>query len=60
MRLKEWLAKNNIKHGDLCKPLGANKSRISRIVNGRALPTLIQADKIYRITDGQVTLSDWF
>lgn len=60
MRLADWLRQNGRTTTWLAEQVGRDRSFISRVKNGGALPSVEVAADIQRLTDGEVTAVDYF
>lgn len=60
MNLKEYMQKERMRQGPLAERLGFSQSFVSRLMNGRNLPTIRVAEKIEIATNGAVRAQDWY
>jgi len=58
MQLREYLFYNRISIVDFAKSIGASRTYISTIVNGKAVPSKWLAKEIESATSGQVTVNE--
>lgn len=54
-----YLDSNKIRQADFAERVGTTQGLISRLVGGRAKPSLDLAVRIQRATDGQVRADAW-
>ncbi|WP_456015378.1 helix-turn-helix transcriptional regulator [Methylorubrum populi] len=59
MRLSDWLKANGRTATWLAEQVGRDQSFITRIKNGRAMPSIEVAAAIQRVTGGSVTAIDY-
>jgi transcriptional regulator with XRE-family HTH domain len=59
MRLKDWLRANEMRGSDFAELVGVTPSAICQLQQGRIWPTRWTAKKIFELTDGQVTPTDF-
>lgn len=57
--LAVWLDANGITMREFGRRIGINHSKLSGIIDGRALPGLIVAYEIDRLTQGEVPMESW-
>ena len=65
MTLKQWLRREDVRAAGwtvygLAEKLGISRSKLSRALNGHAVPRPPIVVAIYRITEGAVTPMDWY
>ena len=59
MRLDEWLFKNKRSQRFVAREIDSNPTSVSQWVRGIYPPSLENAQKIYKLTGGEVGLMDW-
>lgn len=59
MKLKDWLNKNGVKATFLADKIGVHRSYISQWVSGRVRPSIHNAVKIAKATNGEVLPQDF-
>lgn len=59
MKLAHWLARENRTDAWLAERVGRDRSIITRIKRGDALPSVEVAAAIQRLTGGEVTATDY-
>ena len=59
-KLTKWREQRGMSKGDLATALGCNRSQIGRWESGLSQPSFAIIDKIDRLTDGEVTINDWY
>ena len=60
MLLKEYLEKNYLTKSGFAKKLGVTSSTIHNFIAGRSYPTAKLAQRIVKLTNGEVTFEDLF
>ena len=60
MKLKEWLHANNVKQSDFALQIDVEPGTISRYLSGERIPAQDIAEKIIRVTRGEVTTADLY
>lgn len=60
MRLADWLQSNGKTATWLASQVGRDRSFITKVKNGEALPSVEVAADIQRLTGGEVTAIDYF
>ena len=58
-KLIDYLARKNITGGEFALKIDAHPSTVSRIINGKLIPTIDLACRIKSATGGHVKLEDW-
>jgi len=59
MKLHEWMKEAQMSDSDMAKAIGRERSVVTRIRNGRLLPSVKTAAAIQRLTGGRVTAVDY-
>lgn len=59
MRLGEWLQKKHITQQEFANRIGKSQTAVSKLVNGKIMPTVETAKRIRDETKGRVGLNDW-
>lgn len=59
MRLSAWLAENDKTDAWLAQEIGRERSFVTKLRNGRAVPSFSTATKIHKVTAGAVTANDF-
>lgn len=59
MKLADWLTKNGRTASWLAEQVGRDRSFITKVKNSEALPSIVVAAEIQRVTDGEVTAVDY-
>lgn len=59
MRLTEYLESKNIKRGDFARAIGVTPGWITSLCDGSGWPSREVAERIARVTEGQVTPDDF-
>jgi len=54
--LREWMYKNDITQSGMAKEMGVNETHLCAIVSGRKPAGVRTAYKIFKYTDGAITL----
>lgn len=57
--LSDWLRERKIPKGEFARKMGISKPSMSRIIQGRQLPTIDLATKIELETRGFVSVKGW-
>ena len=60
MLLKEWLDKKGLTQDQFAVQCGFSKGAVAKWVSGERFPRLEAMQKIEKITDGSVTVQDFF
>ncbi|WP_376872324.1 helix-turn-helix domain-containing protein [Albirhodobacter sp. R86504] len=58
-KLAAYLLAENIRQADFARMVQASQPTISKLMSGSALPSLVLAISIERVTAGAVKASDW-
>lgn len=58
MKLHKFLTQNNISMGKFAKSVGTTTATISRIADGSVVPRKALMERIFVVTDGNVTPND--
>lgn len=59
MRLGEWLQKKHITQQEFANRIGRSQTAVSKLVNGKIMPSVETAQRIRDETKGRVGLNDW-
>jgi len=59
-KLTKWREQRGMSKGDLAHAIGCNRSQIGRWESGLSQPSFAIIDKIDRLTNGEVTINDWY
>ena len=60
-KLTKWREAEGLSRGELAIAIGCNRSQIGRWESGLShQPSFETIEKIDRLTDGQVTILDWY
>ena len=60
MRFKIWKVANNLGRVELARQLRMSIQALDRIMSGKSWPRSESAEKIFEITEGQVTIEDLY
>jgi transcriptional regulator with XRE-family HTH domain len=58
MKLSRWMKKNGKSAADVCREAGLAKAALSRFLNGGAMLSAANCEKLIDLTDGDVSLKD--
>jgi transcriptional regulator with XRE-family HTH domain len=58
-KLKEWMGRNGVKTLAVCVRIGIYPNQVSRILNGKSVPSLKTAFAIQVLTNGAVRAEDF-
>ena len=60
MTLKDYLDRHELTNIGFARKSGVDTTKISKFANGHARPSLDNAYKIFKASQGKVKLDDWF
>lgn len=59
MKLEKYMHKHNITQKEMAKTLRTSQPYLNLLLNGKKVPSMEMAYRIYMATDRKVNLSDW-
>lgn len=60
-KLKAWREAQGLSRGELAQAIGCNRSQVGRWESGLSFqPSFETIERIARLTDGSVTIVDWY
>jgi DNA-binding XRE family transcriptional regulator len=58
-KLRKYLADTGVGQSDFAKQVKASQATVSKLINGRAVPSLSLAVRIERVTLGEISAASW-